>query len=460
MLHVDTTTSDAPIDIVGAGILGLVLGYKLSRAGRSVRIWERAPQPGGLMGRIEFPELGMSCDRYYHAILNSDSALMQLMEDVGITADDQRLVTTKMGFFHDGRCYGMSTPLEFLGFPPLRMIDRFRLGLTILRCRTIKNWRELEQLPVERWLERMSGARATRTIWAPLLRAKFDGSFDNVPATYIWSRLVRMTDTRDKASKEQMVSLRGGYMSLVRRLVAAIERMGGQVRCNTTVERVLIEDGAITGLRIDGADLPTANVVLTLPTPLARTLLPPEGAATDTRWAQLQEYLGIVCMLLVLRRPLTPYYTLNITDARVPFTGVIETTNLVDPHEVGGYHLVYLPKYVAPDSPYARKDNDTLTAEFLNHLRTMFPDLADDDIAAIRIGRERYVEPLHPVGATDRIPPIASPIAGLFLANTTQIYPALTNGESSIRFAQTVADEVQRNLRPSARQPLLSSEVA
>jgi hypothetical protein len=41
------------------------------------------------------------------------------------------MVSTKMGFYHDERCYPMTTPLEFLRFPPLNMIDRMRLAYTI-----------------------------------------------------------------------------------------------------------------------------------------------------------------------------------------------------------------------------------------------------------------------------------------------------------------------------------------
>jgi protoporphyrinogen oxidase len=448
------------IDIVGGGILGLVLGHELTSAGIGVRIWERASQPGGLMGRIALPELGIDCDRYYHAILNSDRALLSLCAELGISAADQRLVTTRMGFFHNGRSYGMSTPLEFLRFPPLGMIDRLRLALTILRCRRISDWRALEQIPVEQWLHKMSGTRALEHIWKPLLRAKFDGSFDDVPATYIWSRLVRMTDTRDSQSqKEQMVALRGGYMSLARRLVESIEGRGGEIHCGATIERVQIAGGAVVGLRVDGEEIASEGAVLTLPTPLARRLLPPEAAAADAQWSQLESYLGIVCVLLVLRRSLSPYYTLNITDPRVPFTGVIETTNLIGPEQMGGYHLVYLPKYVSPGSPYARMSDDELIPEFLRHLRVMFPDLADDEIAAIRVGRERYVEPLHPVGGTDRIPPVSSPIAGLFLANTTQIYPTLTNGEASVRFGRAVAEELRQRL-PALRPLADEMEVA
>lgn len=431
------------VDIIGGGILGLTLAYELTKRGEPVRVWERAQTLGGLMGRTTFEELGgMSCDRYYHAILSSDRTLMGLMEELGLRSR-LRMVATKMGFYHNGRCYPMTTPLEFLRFPPLRMLDRLRLAYTILACRRIKDWRALEQIPVAEWLRRMSGERAARNIWEPLLRAKFDGDFSQVPATYIWSRLVRTTDTRTKGgSQELMCYLPGGYQELIDALAAAVRAGGGIITTGATVEQVRVAEGRVAGLCVDGSEVPAARVVITVQTPIARRLLPPEAAEVSARWGQLEGFLGIVCMLLVLRRSLTPYYTLNITDERIPFTGVIETTNLIDPAYVGGYRLVYLPKYVAASSPFATMPDEQLRSAFLNYLRQMFPNLRDDEIAAIRIGRERYVEPLHPVGMTDRIPPVRSAIAGLYLANTSQIYPQLTNGESVCAFARQVAGDI------------------
>lgn len=444
------------IDIVGAGILGLSLGYDLLKRGVGVRIWERGDELGGLMGRTRFPELGdVEIDRYYHAILNSDRTLMGLFDELGLTGD-LRMVATKMGFYHDNTIYPMSTPLDFMRFPPLSMVDRVRLALTILSARRVKDWHALEQEPVVDWLTRLGGKRTVEHIWKPLLRAKFDGGFDHVPATYIWSRLVRMTDTRDTANaKEMLCYLTGGYNMLIQALARAIIARGGTITTGTAVQQVRVADQRVVGLRLADGEIASDGAVLTLQTPIARRLLPPEAAGVATRWSGLDDYLGIVCMVLVLRRPLIPYYTLNITDAQIPFTGVIETTNLIDPQYVAGYHLVYLPKYVTPDSPYARMDDDTLTREFLGHLRTMFPDLQDSDIAAIQIGRERYVEPLHPVGKTAAIPTIVSDIAGLYLVNSAQIYPQLTNGEAAVRHAGFAADTIAN---AQAQLPVLVQE--
>jgi protoporphyrinogen oxidase len=428
------------VAVVGGGILGTSLGYLLTRAGAEVHLVERSDNLGGLVAPIELDELdGVRVDRYYHCILNSDRHFIDLIHEIGYE-DRLRYVETKMGFYHDARLYPMSTPLEFLRFPPLRMIDRARLALTILACRRIKDWHDLEHVSVEEWLTRLSGKHAYETIWKPLLGAKFDGDFAQVPATYIWSRLVRMTDTRGGAAQKEMIAyLIGGHLPIVEEFAVQIVAGGGSVQTGTTVTRVLSDDaGQIRGIQTDRGDIETDAVVLTTPTAIARRLLPADLAPLGERWGKLDGYLGVVLLLVVLRRQLTPFYTTNITDPSVPFTGVIETTNLIAPEHVGGHHLVYLPKYIYPGNPYAKLDDDALRAEFLGHLHKMFPDLTDDDILTTRLFREPYVEPIHPVGETARIPPIRSGIPGLYLANTSQIYPALTSCDSVTRHARSV----------------------
>lgn len=301
------------------------------------------------------------------------------------------------------------------------------------------------------WLHGLSGERVMETIWKPLLRAKFDGGFEKVPATYIWSRLVRTTSSHDKGSRELMCFLEGGYMQLIQALAADIIKRGGTINLGATVEHVRAQHGRINGLTVDGQTLNGDGVVITTQTPVAQRLLPREFAGQHERWGRLNEYLGIVCVTVALRRRLSPYYTLNITDSRIPFTGVIETTNLIDPQYSGGYHLVYLPKYVGAGSSYARMSDDELIGRFRAQLLQMFPDLREGDIAAVRIGRERYVEPLHPVGRTDDVPPIVSEVPGLFLANAAQIYPQLTNGESVVAHAGHAAQAIVAALRPAGQ---------
>jgi protoporphyrinogen oxidase len=152
------------------------------------------------------------------------------------------------------------------------------------------------------------------------------------------------------------------------------------------------------------------------------------------------QYLGIICPILVLDRPLSGYWTLNLADDGLLFTGVIETTSYIDPQYVGGHHLVYLPKYTAPDSALQKMTDEEVKTIWLNQLQSMFPQFDRRWIRYFLVQRARYVEPLHPLNGMDTIPGLHTPIQNLYLATNAQIYPALTNGESISRHARQVAE--------------------
>lgn len=429
------------VGIIGGGIMGISLGYFLSKQGVPVTIYEASPVLGGLAGPIVLED-GTAVDRFYHAILSSDRHLSELCKDLGI--DDQlRFKETKTGFYYQNAIYPMNNIVEFLKFPPLGWIDRFRLGLTVLAAQFIKDWRSLESVSVQSWLLKWSGQTTFQNIWRPMLKAKFDGGFENVPATWIWSRLVRMKSTREGANQKEMAGhLIGGYITLIKSMQEKILAAGGEILLKTPVKEIIIENGKATGIRLASGEVANFDkVVCTLQTPIFQRLIP----NADMEYHEFlgrTEYLGIIAPLLVLDRPLSGRWTLNITDDRFPFTGVIETTAYIDPKYVGGYHLVYLPKYTAPGSPWQQKTDDEIKNIWLENLKAMFPGFDESWVRYFLIHRERYVEPLHKINETDSVPEINTPIENLYLATTAQIYPALTNGESVSRHAREASEIV------------------
>lgn len=440
------------VAIVGGGIMGITLGYLLSRQEICVDIFEASSTLGGLAGPLILPD-GTAVDRFYHAILSSDSYLQGLCRELHLD-NKFRFRQTKMGFFYSGKLYAMNGIVDFLRFPPLGWMDRFRLGLTILAAQREEDWRELEKISVEDWLIHWGGKNSYENLWKPMLRAKFDGSFANVPATWIWSRLVRMKSTRNgPAQKEQAGHLLGGYITLLRAMATELEAKGGTIAFNSPVQEILVENERVTGLRVQGKTLTYDAVIVTMQAPILSKLIP--AANTSYRESLTsQEYLGIICPLLVMSKPLSEYWTINITDESVPFTGIIETTAYIDPHDVGDHHLIYLPKYTLPGSNWQRYSDEEIKQIWLTHLRQMFPDFDMKNVQYFLVHRERYVEPLHGLQESHLIPAVRTPIQDLYLATTSQIYPALTNGESVSRHAAAVAELVAGDLKDRAPRPL------
>jgi protoporphyrinogen oxidase len=432
------------VGIVGGGIMGICLGYFLSKKGINVEIFEASPAPGGLAGSIILAD-GTQVDRFYHAILSSDGNLRGLCEDVGI-ADQLRFKETRMGFFYQGEIHSMNNTIEFLRFPPLGWIDRFRLGLTVLYAQVIRDWHRLERVSVEEWLVRLGGRRTYENIWLPLLQAKFDGDFDDMPATYIWARLVRMKSTRGGASqKEEAGYLIGGYISLIDAMIKRIQEMGGVIHLNAPVSKIVINHDKAVGVQVKDEIRQYDKLISTVQPPIFRDLIP-DVSDEYREFIGHTAYLGIVCPLMVLDRPLTGYWTLNLTDEGLPFTGIIETTSYIHPRYVGGHHLIYLPKYTAPESPFQKMTDEKIKEHWLIHLESMMPEFDRGWIRDFSVQRERFVEPLHSLNGTHLIPQVQTPLENIYLATNSQIYPALTNVESICRKAKEVSELIESHV--------------
>jgi protoporphyrinogen oxidase len=336
----------------------------------------------------------------------------------------------------------MSTPRELLAFKGLRARDRVRLGAFALRCQLKQDYDDLEGLSLEDWLRASAGDALWERLWSPLLDSKFDGRFDDLPATYLWARSRRMSATRDKSAREVLGTIDGGYQVLVDALEAAIRRHGGRVFTNTPVRFVWSSGGRAMGVVLDDGMRAHEWVLSTQLRPNMQGLLAGDLAAALA--PDPCRYLGVVCLVLRMRRSVSPYYLLNITDRRVPLTTIVETTHVVDPEAVGG-HLVYVSKYVDPSHPDHGRPLDELEGDYLSYARTIFPDLRQDEILDAVVQRARVTEPVHLLGGAKNMPPMFD-VPGLALASTSHVYPEIVSGQAVIGVADRVVAGILERL--------------
>jgi protoporphyrinogen oxidase len=426
------------VGIVGGGILGMTAAYRLAQAGVRVALYERSTDLGGLVGAFELGD--RKVDRFYHVILPSDDRVRGLAEELGL-GDRFRFRPTRVGFYDAGRLFSMTSPLEFATFPLLRPHERVRLAAFVARCQLIKTHEALDDVPLEDWLRRLCGRGVYEKLWRPLLDSKFDGEISDLPATWMWARTRRMGKTRDKSGGEVLGWIEGGYQTLIDALEERIRALGGEVHAGAAVDRITGTAAGATGLVVDGRQRVFDHVLCTLAPPQARRLLAPPLA--DRAPADHCRYLGVVSLLMRVKRSVSPYYHLNITDRRVPFTTVVETTHVVDPEHVGG-HLVYASKYVAPGHPLHEQPLDEIEREFIRQTRVIFPDLREDEILDAVVQRARVTEPVHLVGGAKRLPEMFG-IDGLSLASTAHVYPEIVSGQGVIGVAdRAVAGILER----------------
>jgi protoporphyrinogen oxidase len=434
---------DDGVGIIGGGLLGLATGYDLAKRGVRVTVYEAGERVGGLAGTTRIG--GVEVDRYYHAVTLEDHRMLGLAAELGLD-EAIRWRPLGVGFFHDDRLASMSTPREVLAFPGLSMVDKARMAAFVARCKLTRDHVPLDAEPVGPWVRRTAGERLWERLFRPLLDSKFDGDFEDLPA-----------GTRDKAGREVMGWIRGGHQVLADRLAEEIVKRGGTVRTGTAVRHIASRDGRVTGIITEDGSVAHDLVVSTVLRPHLERMVGPDvltQMGTDPC-----RYLGIVCVVARVRRSVSPYYALNITDRRIPITSVVETTHVVDPAHVDG-HLLYVPHYVKADSPELLAPAADITAAFLGHVATMFPgfDPARDVIAS-QVARARFAEPIHRFGRHSRVPELF-PAPGLATASSAQVYPDIVHGQAILGVAARVADGVAaRYGAASPHAPLQRSAV-
>lgn len=425
--------------IVGGGLLGLTMAHRLAQAGQQVTVLEAAPELGGLASAWQVGDV--TWDRFYHVVMLSDRYLRRLLSELELDAGIDWKVT-RAGFFTGKGLYQLNNAVDYLRFPALNLIDKFRLGLTILYMARIEDGRRLEAVPLEDWLTRLSGRRVFENIWRPLLAAKLGDNYKKASASFIWSYARRFYAARQGGMKTEMFGyVPGGYACILERFAALLVREGVTIETGRPVQRIVPQrDGFVVTSGETAFDFD--KVVVTAASPLAAKIC--EGLTGDEcRRLQGVTYNGVICASLVLTRPLGGYYLTYITDRDVPFTALIEMSSLVDAQkQFGGKTLIYLPRYVTGEDVFWDYDDAEIERRFLEGLRRMYPDVKADEILAVRIARARQVYAVSTLNYSDNLPPLLTSVPGLTIVNSAHIVNASLAVNETVALAEQTVERL------------------
>ncbi|MGB7327003.1 MAG: NAD(P)/FAD-dependent oxidoreductase [Rubripirellula sp.] len=462
----DSISKDAPRQswlVVGGGVMGLKIARDLIARGQDVTIAEAAPVMGGLTSAWQLGDIVW--DRFYHVTLLSDSKLRDVLSEIGLESEID-WVETKTGFYADGKLLSMSNTAEFLKFPPLSMFERLRLGGTIFYASKIKSWRRLEKLSVEKWLRRWSGNGAFEKVWLPLLKAKLGDAYKQTSAAFIWAHTARMYKARRSGAKKEMFGyVPGGYARILDQWVNVLTEQGLTVMTSSPVNQVATaSDGPGLDVTFGNGDTQRFdNVVSTIASPLISKSCD-ELTTAEKQKLEAIRYLGVVCASMLLKEPISPYYVTNITDTWVPLTAVIEMSTIVNPEtQLGGNHLVYLPKYLPDDHEGLNETDEDYKEKCLSTLEKMYDHFSRDNVLDFKVARAKYVAALATIDYSTRLPPIVTSVPGFYALNSAHILEGNLNVNETITLGETkLADEVWPDFvaRAKTAQPVAKLQQA
>lgn len=426
--------------IIGGGIMGMTLALRLVEKGHKVTVYESAEKAGGLASSWQMNDI--TWDRFYHVILMSDLNTRKVLNEIGLE-NELNWVETKTGFFSDGKLYSMSNLIEFFKFPPINLIDKFRLGLTIFVASRIKNWKAMENVLVEKWLTQWSGKRVFDKIWLPLLKAKLGENYKSTSALFIWSTIQRMYAARRSGLKKEMFGyVNGGYETINSHFTAYLVKKGVKFMYNSTVTSLNeMSSGNIEITFSDQVKIIHDKVISTLPSHISVGICTGISDVEKKKHLSIR-YLGVICATILLNRRISPYYVTNITESNTPFTGVIEMTALINPEQIKGHHLIYLPKYINSDDQLLNESNEKLSKTFLQDFLKMYPDVQPGNILFCGVSKAKNVFSLPVINYSENLPGIKTSVNNYFIINSAQIYNGTLNVNETIEVAETKLSEI------------------
>jgi protoporphyrinogen oxidase len=414
--------------VVGAGMVGLVVALRLRQAGHQVTLIERGSSVGGLVSSHTVGPV--SWDQHYHVTLASDSAWRSILKELDL---DDSIVwkTTRTACLADGTLLPVSSPQEFLRFTPISLLDRLRLGGTLFWATLVKDGRKLEQVPVEKWLRRLSGNSAFDRFWRPLLRAKLGTAYTEASAAFIWATAQRLGKARKNGlDAEKFGYVPGGYANTLKVFADRLRADGVDVKTGADISS--ISTGSIRFT--DGSLMSADDIIVTASTKVARRLITDLSATEQALLDQVQ-YQGVIDVSLVLPKQLCDYYLTYLLDDTI-LTGVVDMSSLVDSSELDGHGLVYLPRYAAPDDPLFDLDDDAIVARFTADLARVYPQFDPSMVIAAKVAKVREVFSVPTIGYSDRVLPFATSVPGVWIANSAQIVNGTLNVDESVQLAE------------------------
>ena len=446
------------VAIIGAGVAGLAAGFRLSQSGHACEVYERWPGLGGQAATLEVGG-GVRIERYYHHLFMTDRHIKALYDELAMP-DELEWRPSSVAMFAGGRSHAFTTPLDLLRYSPLSLPSRLRMGAAVLLLQRRHRVDPFELITARAWIQRVMGREVWEQVWGPLLRAKFGERADAIAMAWLWSKLTLRRELKGPEARKELLGYpRGSFESVFAALREAIAAAGGRVLIDRPVARLsrdadgyLIWPAAPDSFRrghdprsyeIAGEPERYDAVIATVPSDVFVQMLDQRlerRLRSDyLRRVRASEYHTALCLVLELERPMTSFYWTNVIDPSVPFCGLVEHTNFIEPERYGGRRFAYVANYVADDDELLSLSADELLTAYEPGLRAITPQFSRGWVQNRWLFSEPHAQPIVTIGYRDRMPALDTGIPGLVLANTTQIYPEDRGTNYSVRLGWDAA---------------------
>jgi protoporphyrinogen oxidase len=430
-------TDSLNIGIIGAGATGMAAAWDLTRAGHRVVLFEAGSEVGGLAAGFRDDNWDWRLEKFYHHWFETDKEIEKLLKEMG-EWENVIFPRPKTSYWIDDKIVRSEISPSAL-FLPISPPSTIRMALTGAYLKFKRNGLPLEKFTAHNWLQKYMGKEAYNKFFRPLLIGKFGEDYTSVNMAWMWARIY----TRSL----RLGIYKGGFQAFLDLMAQKIVENGAIINLESPVESVQIVDDKPT-LTAKGERHIFDRVISTTSPKLLLQMT--EGLADTPYGKQVANLksIGALCVIFALKRSLLTdgTYWLNLpadspdkSKSRFPFLALVEHTNWLPREHYNGDVLIYCGDYVPPEHEYFQMSEDALAERFAKVLPTFNADFSPDWIRKQWVFRAPYAQPVPGVNHSQNIPPLTTPLPGVFWASMSQVYPYDRGTNFAVEIGRRVA---------------------
>jgi protoporphyrinogen oxidase len=424
------------IAIIGGGITGLTIAYKMAKSGDKVVVYEKSDSLGGLLGGFKIN--GTNLEKAYHHIFKTDKDIISLIKELKL-GKNLEWHDSSIGLYYNKSLSPFETPIDLLKFRELNLLDKFRLGVVALYLQATKNWQKFEKVTAVEWMEKMCGKRAFEVIWLPLLKGKFHDKYKTVSMAWLWARIHTRANSKEKGDiKEKLGYMKNGFEEIVKKLEKEIKTNGGNIIMNTDIKKIDKSENGKLKVVIGNKEEEFDKVVACVPSNVLARLIDQKKYKDYIEKLNSIDYLGAITLIFSSKQSLSKYYWHNINDIKSPFLAFIQHTNLVDKSNYKNEEIYYLGTYIPHEHEFFKMDDNEIAKTFYTYLKKMFLDFDENQIKSQFVFKLKNAQHIADTKYASKIPGYVTPIDNLYLSNFSQIYPEDRGINYSVREAKKI----------------------
>jgi protoporphyrinogen oxidase len=409
-------TTARRVAIIGAGPAGLAAAHDLNKAGYAVTVYEAAPEVGGLAAGFKASHWSWSLEKFYHHWFASDKHMLDFIAELGWSREVlfPRPYTV---VYYEGKFQPLDSIGEAAKFTlrHFSLVDFVRFGTVGVFLKLTPRWQSLEKVTADAWMRKWAGTRIYNALWRPLLVGKFgEENLDVVNMAWLWARIHSRTT--------RLGTFSGGFQLFLDKLADVLRSRGVEIRLKSAVTGVRRTEA---GLVVEtAAAVETYDAVISTSSPALMARLAPDLPASYSDRLRALKSMGAVVLVVTLDRQLTQYYWHNLPkEAGFPFLALVEHTNFIPPEHYGGDHIIYCGDYLDPGHEYFRLSKEELLERFLPAFTRVNSAFDRSWVKDTWLWKAAYAQPIPLLNHSQNIPPIKTPVPGLYFASMSQVYP-------------------------------------